>query len=109
MRFFLGRQVAKEEVKEIVKEAKEALQDASSEVKEVAKEVLNTTAEDGTTPKKEGEGEKKKEKVQKKFSFRKISFLRKEKKVKEDKHKNGDATATPEVSLVQVGFAFIHF
>lgn len=77
---------------------KDIANEAVDKVADAAKEVMKAKEEPGqngeTTPTKEGEPEKK-TKVQKKLSFRRFSFLRKEKKVKEDKQKNGDAT--PEV------------
>lgn len=92
-------QGAKEQVKDLMKDiANEAVkkgEEVIQEVKEVAK-----TKEEGeqTTPTKENgiAVDENKKKVQKKRSFRRFSFLRKEKKAKEDKQKNGEVTS-PEV------------
>jgi len=91
-------EVAKEEVKEVV----EAATDAKVENKEAETETpaspevaVNGTADEkeNKTPVKEGEEKPEKKKVTKRFSLRKLSFLRKEKKVKEDKQKNGEVTS----------------
>ena len=88
-----------EEVKEIVIEKAEEL---SNDIKDAAKDLLKT--EETKTPTTEGEEKKK---VKKSFSLRKkLSFLRKEKKVKEDKHKNGDV-ATPEVRIFSLILYFL--
>jgi hypothetical protein len=91
-------EVSKEEVKEIVKEL---AQEAAKEVKEKEdakeKDIQKVEEKENTSPtpagKESPEEKPEKKKVTKKFSLRRLSFLRKEKKVKEDKHKNGDVTS----------------
>lgn len=85
----------KDIMKDIANEAVDKVSDAAKEALKPKDEPAQTNGD--TTPTKEGESEKK-TKVQKKRSFRRFSFLRKEKKVKEDKQKNGDVTS-PEVRL----------
>lgn len=83
-------------MKDIANEAVDKVSDAAKDALKPKEEEKPQNGE--TTPSKEGEAQpEKKTKVQKKLSFRRFSFLRKEKKVKEDKSKNGDVTS-PEVS-----------
>lgn len=83
----------KDIMKDIANEAVDKVADAAKEILKPAEEEQKQNGD--STPTKDGEPEKK-NKVGKKKSFRRFSFLRKEKKVKEDKQKNGEVTS-PEV------------
>ncbi|ODM99692.1 hypothetical protein Ocin01_06988, partial [Orchesella cincta] len=92
---------AKEQMKDLMKDiANEAVDKVSDAAKEAMKPKEEQQNGD-TTPTKEGE-EGKKTKVQKKRSFRRFSFLRREgnkkKEAKEEKQKNGDV-ASPEIGV----------
>jgi hypothetical protein len=98
-KYFQNAKEIVEEVKEMIKENAE---EVTNDIVEAAKEALK--AEETKTPTTDGEEKKK---VKKSFSLRKkLSFLRKEKKVKEDKHKNGDV-GTPEVRPIELPFLLL--
>ncbi|CAG7830230.1 unnamed protein product [Allacma fusca] len=86
-------ELTKEELKEIVQEVKDKVAETANDMIEAGKEAVINAVDENKTPTKEEE----KKKVKKTLSFRRFSFLRKEKnKTKEDKQKNGEV-ATPEV------------
>jgi len=98
--FFFYLQNVKEVAEDVKEVVIEKVDEVSNDLKDAAKDLLKSD-ESPKTPTAEGDDKKK---VKKSFSLRKkLSFLRREKKVKEDKHKNGDV-ATPEVSSLYKTF-----